>query len=82
MIHVSYRGRLAELTGCSGEQIEAARVSDVLNHIKKRYGVQAHREANRHLIAVDRKSITLLDGRRTVLPEGCTVGFLPICGGG
>ena len=82
MIRINYRGRLAQLTDCTQEQIEAARISDVLRHIRKRHGVKAYQEAGRLLIVVDRKSITLLENRKTKLPEGCVVEFLPICGGG
>ena len=81
-ITVKYRGELSELTGVSAESISAATVSDVLKHIKKGYGADACKSAKRMLIAVNGKSILLLKNEKTVLYDGDTVSFLPICGGG
>ncbi len=79
---VKYRGELARLAGRESEEMEASRVDEVLRQIKARYGAQAFKEAGRMLITVDRQSVTLLQNRRTPLKEGCTVAFLPVCGGG
>lgn len=81
-ITVKYRGELSELTGVSAESITAATVSDVLKHIKKSYGADACKSAKRMVIAVNGKSILLLKNEKTVLYDGDTVSFLPICGGG
>lgn len=82
MVYVEYRGELAGLTGVPGEEIEAAKVKDVLRHIKNAYGAEAHRHAKKMLVVVDRKSVTLLQNFNTPLHDGARVGFLPICGGG
>ncbi len=82
MIHVTYRAGLADLTGCTSEQFEASSVKEVLACIKRVHGKKAYQEAKRLLITVDQKSITLLDNLRTRLPDGCTVDFLTISGGG
>ena len=81
-ISVKYRGELAELTKISAESISADTVSDVLKHIKRTYGTEAHKAAKRMLIAVNGKSVLLLKNEKTALKDGDTVSFLPICGGG
>jgi len=81
-IKVYYRAALAELTGKAEESIDADTVRDVLAHIKKAYGAQAHKAAGRMLIAVNNDSIQLHGGFGTKLAEGMAVRFLPICGGG
>ena len=81
-VTIKYRGELAELTGVSDDNLEAASVSDVLKHIKKTYGNDAFKEAKRMVIAVNGKSILLLKNEKTALAKGDTVTFLPICGGG
>ncbi len=82
MINVTYRAGLAELTGCAREQFQADSVKEVLSCIKQAHGKKAYQEAKRLLITVDQKSVTLLDNLRTRLPDGCTVDFLTISGGG
>jgi molybdopterin converting factor small subunit len=81
-VQVKYRGKLAQLAGRESEEVEASRVDEVLRYIKAHYGAEAGREAGRMLVTVDRQSVTLLQDRRTPLREGCTVAFLPVCGGG
>ena len=81
-ITVKYRGDLAELTKISTESIAANTVSDVLKHIKRNYGNDAHKSAKRMLITVNGKSALLLKNEKTALFDGDTVSFLPICGGG
>jgi len=82
MIQVTYRAGLAELTGCTHEQFKADSVKEVLACIKRAHGKKAYQEARRLLITVDQKSVTLLDNLHTRLPDGCTVDFLTISGGG
>jgi len=81
-VNVCYRAALAEMTGKAEETIQAATVRDVLSHIKKAYGGDAHKAAKRMLIAVDNDSILLHKGFDTKLAEGMSVRFMPICGGG
>ena len=81
-INVKYRAHLAELVKNSNESILAANVSEVLNHIKKQYGVQALKLAKTMLIVVNGQSILLQKHFKTVLKDGDEVSFLPICGGG
>jgi len=81
-VTVYYRAALAEMTGKAEEAIEASTVRDVLVHVKKAYGAQAHQAAKRMLIAVDNDSIQLHEGFGTKLSDGTTVRFMPICGGG
>ena len=82
MVHVCFRGELAQLTGSGGMDVAAGTVGEVLRAIRKQYGAPARREAGRMLITVNQKSVTLLRGYHTPLSEGDTVSFLPICGGG
>ena len=81
-VTVCYRASLAEKTGLTEERVEASTVRDVLSHIKRSYGSEAHKEAKRMLIAVDNDSILLHQGLDTRLAEGMAVRFMPICGGG
>lgn len=81
-VTVKYRGELRELTLCDGEELQANTVSHVLSHIGKTWGKKAQKEAKRMVIAVNGKSILLLDNEKTALNDGDTVSFLPICGGG
>jgi len=81
-VHIYYRAALAEMTGKTEEQIDAATVRGVLGHIKKAYGARAHQAAKRMLIAVDNDSILLHKGFDTKLADGMAVRFMPICGGG
>jgi len=81
-VKICYRAALADMTGKAEEAVEAATVRDVLIHIKKTYGAQAHQAAKRMLIAVDSDSIQLHAGFATKLAEGMAVRFMPICGGG
>ena len=81
-VAVKYRGDLAELTKTPAETLSANTVSDILKHIKKCYGSDAYKASRRMVIAVNGKSILLLKNEKTVLKDGDTVSFLPICGGG
>ncbi len=81
-ITVKYRGDLAEFTGKSAENLTANSVFDVLKHIKRTFGNDAHKAAKRMIIAVNGKSILLLKNEKTALKDGDTVSVLPICGGG
>jgi molybdopterin converting factor small subunit len=82
MVQISYRGELCALTGKPGESVSAARVKDVLRHIKAAYGSSAWKEAKTMLITVNNESILLLQVFNTALKDGDTVSFLPICSGG
>lgn len=82
MAKVRYRGKLALLTRTDEEEVQASKVKDVLDYIKKNYGQDAWKGAKKMLIVVDHKSITLLQNFNTPLTENSIVGFLPICGGG
>lgn len=82
MAIVSYRGTLPEQCGLRQERVPAARVSDLLRHIKSSYGPAAYREAKRMLVTVNGKSILLMEVYATPLAEEDKVSFLPICGGG
>ena len=81
-ITVKYRGALSEMTGVSLEELQAETVGHVLRHIGKTWGKNAQKEAKRMIIAVNGRSILLLDNEKTALKDGDTVSFLPICGGG
>ena len=81
-VTIKYRGDLAELTKVSSENLDVSSVSDVLKHIKKTYGNDAFKSAKRMVIAVNGKSILLLNNEKTALSNGDTVTFIPICGGG
>jgi molybdopterin converting factor small subunit len=82
MVQVSYRGQLQALTGKQGEGVDAARVKDVLRHIRSAYGPEAWKEAKTMLIVVNGESILLRQVFKTPLKDGDSVGFLPICSGG
>ena len=81
-VTVRYRGELREITGCAYQEIEAETIRDVLKHIRRTWGRAALAEAERMVIAVNGKSILLLNNDKTVLSGGDTVFFIPICGGG
>lgn len=81
-IKVRYRGHLQEMTHTPEETLQAGRVQDVLAQVKKKYGAAAYKEAKSMLIAVDGQSILLMQRFKTPLPEGATLSFLPLCGGG
>lgn len=81
-ITVKYRAPLSDITKCSSDNISAETVSDVLKHIKAAYGNDAFKIAKRMVIAVNGKSILLLNNSKTALTAGDTVSFLPVCGGG
>ena len=81
-ITVKYRGELRALTGCDIEELDLDTVRSVLRHIRERWGKPAEKEAKRMVIAVNGKSILLLNNEKTLLNDGDTVTFLPICGGG
>jgi molybdopterin converting factor small subunit len=82
MVQVKYRGELQTIIGRPGETIEAAKVKDVLQHIRASYGPSALKEAKIMLIAVNDESILLRQVFNTPLQDGDTVSFLPICCGG
>ena len=79
---IKYRAQLAALTKIENESMEAAKVMDVLRHIKVRFGAQAEKLAKTMLIVVNGQSILLLSRFNTALKDGDEVSFLPICGGG
>jgi len=81
-INVKYRAQLLALTKIENEQITAANVKDVLKYIKKQFGAEAEKKAKTMLIVINGQSILLLKHFKTVLKDGDTVSFLPICGGG
>ena len=81
-ITVRYRDPLKELTGRDEEQLDLPAIKDVLKHVKRAYGSDAHKLAKSMLIAIDGDSILLRQAFATQLKDGETVQFLPICGGG
>jgi len=81
-ILVKYRGHLAVLTGITEEFMEAADVQGILGLVRKRRGREAEKTARTMLIVVNGESILLLKRYKTVLKEGDTLSFLPICAGG
>lgn len=81
-VFLTYRGPLKDCIKKDGEEIDAYAVKDALKFIKAAYGAEAHTIAKRMLIAVNGKSILLMDNMKTVLAPGDTIAFLPIAGGG
>ena len=81
-ILIKYRAQLAALTKIETESLEAAKITDVLRHIKARFGAKAEKLAKTMLIVVNGQSILLLSRFKTALKDGDEVSFLPICGGG
>ena len=81
-ISITYRGPLRDMTGRDGDETNASNIKDVLKFIKSAYGAEAHAAAKKMLIAVNGKSVLLLDNLSTRLSSGDTVSFLPIAGGG
>lgn len=82
MAVIRYYAPLRGLLGITEETVEAATVSDVLAHIRQRYGKPAFKAAQRSLIVVNDVSIGLYEGEKTLLKSDDVVGFLPLCGGG
>ena len=81
-VTVKYRGVMRDLAGCAEEAVEADTVQQVLGYIRNARGKPAEKEARRMVIAVNGKSILLMEKEKTVLADGDVVTFLPICGGG
>jgi len=79
---VKYRGHLAALTGITEEFMEAVDVEGILRLVRERRGREAEKTARTMLIAVNDESILLLKRFKTVLKEGDTLSFFPICAGG
>jgi len=81
-ITVKYRADLSNLIKIKSESIDAVKITDVLRHIKTRYGSDARKLAKSMLIVVNGQSILILKHFKTILKDGDEVSFLPICGGG
>lgn len=79
---LKYRGPLRELTGRDTDTAEVSLVRDALKYIKTAYGAEAYSTARKMLIAVNGKSVLLLNNLHTHLADGDDVSFLPIAGGG
>ena len=81
-VHVKYRGNLASLTGAAEEIFNARNVEDLLKSLGKRHSREAEKAARTMLITVNGENILLLRRYKTVLSEGDTISFYPICAGG
>ena len=81
-VRVKYRGYLAALTGSAEETLDAQDVESLLLSIRERHGRPAEKTARAMIIALNGESILLLRRYKTVLEEGDTLSFYPLCGGG
>jgi len=79
---VKYRSHLAALAGIAEEFMEAVDVEGILCLVRERHGREAEKTARTMLIAVNGESILLLKRYKTVLKDGDTLSFFPICAGG
>ncbi len=82
MAVIKYYAPVRGTVGKDTEAIDAPTVVEVLSAIRKQYGKTAEKQARSSLIVVNDISINLLNGLKTELSPGDTVGFLPVCGGG
>jgi len=81
-VQVKYRGQLAAIAGTQIETYEAQNVEALLKSIGKRHGHKTEKAARSMLITLNGESILLLKLYKTILSEGDTISFFPICGGG
>lgn len=82
MTELRYRSPLRELIGLPSEQVQAETVQQALRHIRRTHGREAYKMASQMLITVDGTSILLRQNRKTPLPDGSVVAFLPLSAGG
>ena len=82
MMTLRYYPHMQVYTKKAEEALALSTVGDALRHVKAAYGADALREAKASLIVVNNTSIELLKGRKTILRDGDTLAFLPLCGGG
>ena len=79
---VKYRGHLAAITGTREESFDGENVGDLLRSLRERHNREAEKAARAMIIAINGESILLLKGYKTVLSEGDTISFFPLCAGG
>lgn len=82
MAELRYHGDIKNITNKNSDTCNAKDIKEVLNFLKKAYGKDCAKEAERMLIVVNGTSIQLKDGFKTKLSDSDTVSFLPVCGGG
>jgi len=81
-VRVKYRGHLASLTGAAEETFDAKDVENLLKSLGKRYNWEVEKTARAMLITLNGENILLLRRYKTILAEGDTICFFPICAGG
>lgn len=81
MIRVCYAGDAREKAGCTEETYAVATLGALLAAVRLRHGRALERAMRASLLTVDGVRVEALR-RRLLLPEGCTVGVFPLCGGG
>ena len=81
-VKVKYRGHLASLTGEAEEAFDAGDVEELLKSLRKRHGREAEKAARAMIITLNGESILLLKRFKTILSEGDTLSFFPLCAGG
>lgn len=82
MARLRYYAPLRGLIGHETDEVPAATVGDALDFIKTSYGKAAFKAAKAALIVVNGTSMDAYQGRKTILKDDDTVGFLPLSGGG
>ena len=79
---VKYRGYLASIAGVQEETCDARDVDELLKSLGKHRGRELEKKARAMMITHNGKNILLLKRYKTLLSEGDTVSFYPICAGG
>ena len=79
---MKYRGHLSALIGTAEETYDAENVEDLLRSLRKRHNREAEKAARAMLIALNGENILLLKRYKTILSDGDTISFFPLCAGG
>lgn len=82
MAILRYYAPLRSMIGHETDEAPVATTGEALQFIKQQYGKDAFRAAKAALIVVNGTSMDAYQGRKTLLKDDDTVGFLPLAGGG